>query len=84
MRNPNKLFSPNGQLRIDDDKDHLGDWHTITISEDTQFNKLMNDKIDIMKRDNLHEKTIKSTDQPLTGRFTTIVLKSGVIYANRN
>ena len=84
MRNPNKLFSPNGQLRIDDQEVHTGDWHTITFSEDAVFTKLMNDNTDILKRDNLMAKTIKSTDQPLTGRFTVIQLETGVVYANRN
>jgi hypothetical protein len=37
MRNTNKLFSPNGQLRIDNTALHTGDWHTITISSDTVF-----------------------------------------------
>lgn len=84
MRNPNKLFSPNGQLRIDDTEPHTGDWHTITISEDAIFRTLLSDDTDIVVRDNLGGKTIKSTDQPLTGKFTTIRLDSGVIYANRN
>jgi hypothetical protein len=84
MRNPNKLFSPNGQLRIDDTDSHEGDWHTITMSSDTVFASLQNGDTDILRRDNLAEKTIKSTDQPLTGRFTVIRLTSGVIYANRN
>ena len=84
MRNQNKLFSPNGQLRIDDTSTHTGDWHTITISEDAIFSKLMNGDIDLRARDNLIGKTIKFTDQPLTGKFTTIQLQSGVIYANRN
>ena len=84
MRNQNKLFSPNGQLRIDDTNSHEGDWHTITVSEDAVFNSLMNGEVNILQRDSLTGKTIKSTDQPLTGRFTTIRLTSGVIYANRN
>ena len=84
MRNTNKLFSPNGQLRIDNTATHTGDWHTITISSDAVFTQLSNGTIDILARDNLTGKTIKSTDQPLTGRFTTIRLQSGVIYANRN
>jgi hypothetical protein len=84
MRNNNKLFSPNGQLRIDDTGTHLGDWHTITVSEDTVFNKLKNGDIDLLIRDNLAGKTILATDQPITGKFTTISLTSGVVYANRN
>jgi hypothetical protein len=84
MRNLNKLFSPNGQLRIDDDQLYTGDWHTITVSSDAVFHSLMNGSVDVLIRDKLSEKTIKSTDQPLTGRFTTIQLQSGVIYANRN
>jgi hypothetical protein len=84
MRNQNKLFSPNGQLRIDDTIAHTGNWHTITISENAVFKKLLNANIDVRKRDNLIDKTVLSTDQPLTGRFTTIQLTSGVIYANRN
>jgi len=84
MRNPNKLFSPNGQLRIDDTEPHEGNWHTITISSDTVFRTLLNGETDILVRDNLIDKTIKSTDQPLTGNFTIICLASGVIYANRN
>ena len=84
MRNPNKLYSPNGQLRIDNTQIHNGDWHTITVSEDAIFSKLMNGDINILTRDNLSGKTIKFTDQPLTGRFTQIQLQSGVIYANRN
>ena len=84
MRNPNKLFSPNGQLRIDDTELHEGNWHTITVSSDALFRTLLNGEVDILLRDNLTDKTIKSTDQPLTGRFTTIQLQSGVVYANRN
>ena len=84
MRNPNKLFSPNGQLRIDNTTAYTGDWHTITVSEDAIFNKLMDGNTDISARDNLHGKTIKFTDQPLTGKFTTIQLQSGIVYANRN
>jgi len=84
MRNQNKLFSPNGQLRIDNTTSHSGDWHTITISEDAIFNKLMDNNTDILTRDNLSGKTIKFTDQPLTGKFTSIQLQSGVVYANRN
>ena len=84
MRNITKLFSPNGQLRIDDTSTHTGDWHTITVSEDAVFNVLMNDSTNILIRDNLSGKTIKSTDQPLTGKFTSIRLTSGVVYANRN
>ena len=84
MRNPTKLFSPNGQLRIDNTTAYTGDWHTITVSDDAIFNKLMNGEADILDRDNLHGKTIKFTDQPLTGKFTTIQLQSGVVYANRN
>ena len=84
MRNNNKLFSPNGQLRIDDTADHIGDWHTITISEDAVFSRLRGEDIDILTRDNLDGKTILATDQPLTGKFTGITLTSGVIYANRN
>ena len=84
MRNPNKLFSPNGQLRIDDTLSYDGDWHTITVSDDAVFGKIRSNNIDVLNRDNLVGKTIKSTDQPLTGKFTTIQLQSGVIYANRN
>lgn len=84
MRNQNKSFSPNGQLRIDDTTAHTGNWHTITVSADAIFSKLMNGDIDLRVRDNLIGKTIKFTDQPLTGRFTTIQLQSGVVYANRN
>jgi hypothetical protein len=84
MRNINKLFSPNGQLRIDNTSPHTGDWHTITFSSDTVFAQLLSGDINILVRDNLVGKTIKSTDQPLTGRFTYIRLTSGVIYANRN
>ena len=84
MRNTNKLFSPNGQLRIDNTATHTGDWHTITISSDAVFVNLLNDNVNILTRDNLVGKTIKSTDQPLTGRVTTIRLQSGIIYANRN
>jgi len=84
MRNQNKLFSPNGQLRIDNTAVHNGDWHTITVSEDAKFNKLMNGDIDVKARDNLIGKTIKFTDQPLTGHFTQIQLQTGVVYANRN
>ena len=84
MLNPTKLFSPNGQLRIDDTLAHEGDWHTITVSEDARFNKLMDGENNILTRDNLSGKIIKYTDQPLTGRFTTIQLISGVVYANRN
>jgi hypothetical protein len=84
MRNLNKLFSPNGQLRIDDTQSYTGDWHTITISADAVFSRLLNGTVDILARDKLTGKTIKSTDQPLTGKFTTIQLTSGVIYANRN
>jgi len=84
MRNLTKLFSPNGQLRIDDTAVHTGDWHTITFSSDTVFAQLLSGDINILVRDNLVGKTIKSTDQPLTGKFTTIQLQSGVIYANRN
>jgi len=84
MRNPNKHFSPNGQLRIDDTQVYTGDWHTITISSDTVFRNLMNGSVDVLVRDKLSGKTIKSTDQPLTGKFTMIQLISGVIYANRN
>ena len=84
MRNQNKLFSPNGQLRIDDTSNHKGDFHTITVSEDAVFTNLMNDELNILTRDNLTGKTILATDQPLTGRFTAIQLTSGVIYANRN
>jgi hypothetical protein len=84
MRNPNKLFSPNGQLRIDDTDAHEGDWHTITISSDAVFTQLLNDSVDILSRDKLAGKTIKSSDQPLTGKFTLIQLESGVIFANRN
>jgi len=84
MRNQNKLFSPNGQLRIDDTAIHNGDWHTITVSEDAVISKLYNADINILTRDSLTGKTILSTDQPLTGHFTQIQLTSGVIYANRN
>ncbi|MCB2222142.1 MAG: hypothetical protein KQI35_17295 [Bacteroidetes bacterium] len=84
MRNQNKFFSPNGQLRIDDTLVHDGDWHTITVSDDARFNKLYDGNVNILTRDNLSGKTIKYTDQPLTGRFTQIQLLSGVIYANRN
>ena len=84
MRNHNKLFSPNGQLRIDDTLVHDGDWHSITVSDDARFNKLYDGNVNILIRDNLSGKTIKYTDQPLTGRFTQIQLQSGVIYANRN
>ena len=84
MRNANKLFSPNGQLRIDDTQTHEGDWHTITVSEDAVFTNLRNASVNILSRDNLTGKSIKFTDQPLTGKFTTIQLQSGVIYANRN
>jgi hypothetical protein len=84
MRNLNKLFSPNGQLRIDNTSVYAGDWHTITISSDAVFTQLLNGSVNILNRDNLTGKTIKSTDQPLTGKFTTIQLQSGVIYANRN
>jgi hypothetical protein len=84
MRNQNKLFSPNGQLRIDDTNNHIGDWHTITVSEDAVFNKLKNGDIDLLIRDNLTGKSILAKDQPLTGKFTQIYLTSGVIYANRN
>jgi len=84
MRNVNKLFSPNGQLRIDSTLAHEGDWHTITVSEDARFNKLMNGDTNILTRDNLTSKIILSTDQPLTGKFTVIQLQSGVVYANRN
>ena len=84
MRNPNKPYSPNGQLRIDNTTAYNGDWHTITISDDAIFSKLMNGTTDILARDNLSAKTIKFTDQPLTGKFTTIQLQSGVVYANRN
>jgi len=84
MLNPTKLFSPNGQLRIDDTFAHEGDWHTITVSEDAVFSNLQNGDLNILSRDNLIGKTILSTDQPLTGKFTTIRLTSGVIYANRN
>ena len=84
MLNINKLFSPNGQLRIDNTSTHSGDWHTITVSEDAVFSKLYNGDINILTRDNLTGKTILSTDQPLTGHFTQIHLQSGVIYANRN
>ncbi|MCB2218969.1 MAG: hypothetical protein KQI35_01150 [Bacteroidetes bacterium] len=84
MRNINKLFSPNGQLRIDDDNVYEGDFHTITISEDAKFVSLLNGEVDILLRDNLQEKVIKSTDQPLTGHFTLIRLEFGVVYANRN
>lgn len=84
MRNQNKLFSPNGQLRIDDTSSHEGDWHTITVSEDAVFASLLNGSVNVLIRDNLVGKTIKSTDQPLTGKFTSIRLASGVIYANRN
>ena len=74
MRNQNKLFSPNGQLRIDNTTSHSGDWHTITVSEDAVFSKLMDGDINILARDNLSGKTIKFTDQPLTSKFTTIQL----------
>ena len=84
MRNQNKLFSPNGQLRIDDTDVHDGDWHTITVSGDAVFNKLFSGDINVLTRDKLSGKTILSTDQPLTGKFTQIQLTSGVIYANRN
>ena len=84
MLNPTKLFSPNGQLRIDDTAVHNGDWHTITVSEDAVFSKLLYGDINVLTRDSLSGKTILSTDQPLTGRFTEIQLTSGVIYANRN
>jgi hypothetical protein len=84
MRNLNKLFSPNGQLRLDDTQVYTGDWHTITISADAVFTQLLNGSVNILTRDKLSGKTIKSTDQPLTGKFTTIQLQSGVIYANRN
>ena len=84
MRNSNKLFSTNGQLRIDDTSSHTGDWHTLTISEDAIFTTLMNEDINILSRDSLTGKTILATDQPLTGRFTAIQLASGVIFANRN
>lgn len=84
MRNPNKQFSPNGQLRIDDALIYTGDWHTITFSADTVFRTLINGSIDVLVRDKLFGKTIKSTEQPLTGRFTTIQLISGVVFANRN
>lgn len=84
MRNQNKFFSPNGQLRIDDKLVHEGDWHTITVSADARFNKLYDGNVNILTRDNLSGKTIKYTDQPLTGRFTQIQLLSGIIYANRN
>ena len=84
MRNINKLFSPNGQIRIDDTAVYTGDWHTITVSSDAVFRNLMNGSVDVLVRDKLSGKTIKSTDQPLTGRFTMIQLISGVIYANRN
>jgi hypothetical protein len=84
MLNPNKLLSPNGQLRIDNTSVYTGDWHTITVSGDCVFTQLKNGNINILARDNLTGKIIKSTDQPLTGRFTTIQLQSGVIYANRN
>ena len=84
MLNPTKLFSPNGQLRIDDTTVHNGDWHTITISEDAVFSKLLTGDINVITRDSLTGKTILSSDQPLTGRFTQIQLSEGVIYANRN
>ncbi len=48
MRNPTKLFSPNGQLRIDNTTLVTGDWHTITVSEDAKFSKLYNGNINIL------------------------------------
>ncbi len=84
MRNSTKLFSPNGQLYIDDTNTHVGNFHTITVSESAVFDTLKNGDINILTKDNLSGKTIKSTDQPLTGTFTEIKLTSGIIYANRN
>ncbi len=53
MRNLNKLFSPNGQLRIEDTQVHTGDWHTITVSSDAVFTQLKNGSVNILTRDNL-------------------------------